>query len=274
MLLAAGCGGDSGAAPGGGDTAGAARGPSGAVILATTTSTQDSGLLDALLPVFHSGSACQVKTVAVGSGEALALGESGDADVLLVHSPAAERAFMANGHGTSRAAVMHNDFVLLGPSEDPAGVADAGSATEALRRVAAAEASFASRADESGTHAKELELWAEADVDPGGDWYVETGQGMGETLTIAGQKRAYTLADRSTFLATRNVDLRILDEGGPELFNPYHVIVVRAADTNVECARRLARWLTAERAQRLIAGFGVEEYGQPLFFADARGARR
>jgi tungstate transport system substrate-binding protein len=181
---------------------------------------------------------------------------------------------MANGHGTSRAAVMHNDFVLLGPSEDPAGVADAGSATEALRRVAAAEASFASRADESGTHAKELELWAEADVDPGGDWYLETGQGMGETLTIAGQKRAYTLADRSTFLATRNVDLRILDEGGPELFNPYHVIVVRAADTNVECARRLARWLTAERAQRLIAGFGVEEYGQPLFFADARGARR
>jgi tungstate transport system substrate-binding protein len=266
MSVAAGCGdAPDEARIGDGD-----RGPSGSVILATTTSTQDSGLLDELLPAFHGGSGCRVKTVAVGSGEALALGESGDADVLLVHSPAAEREFMAAGHGASRSAVMHNDFVLVGPADDPAGVAGAKSATEALRRVAAAQATFASRADESGTHAKELQLWAGAGVEPAGDWYLETGQGMGETLTIADQKSAYTLADRGTFLATGNIGLQVLVEGGAELRNPYHVIVVQHRGTNAGCATKLARWLVADDTQERIAGFGVDEFGEPLFFPDAR----
>jgi tungstate transport system substrate-binding protein len=167
---------------------------------------------------------------------------------------------------------MHNDFVLVGPPDDPAGVADSASATEALQRIAAAEAPFASRADESGTHAKELQLWAEAGVAPAGGWYLKTGQGMGETLTIADQKRAYTLADRGTFLTTGNVDLRIVNEGGTELVNPYHVIVVKHRGTNVGCARELARWLTDDEAQERIADFGAAEYGQSLFFPDARNS--
>jgi tungstate transport system substrate-binding protein len=245
--------------------------PGGAVILATTTSTQDSGLLDALLPDFESGSECRVKTVAVGSGEALALGARGDADVLLVHSPDAEEEFMAAGNGRSRRAVMHNDFVLLGPTADAARAGAAADAVHALRAIAAAEAPFASRADESGTHAKELSLWAQAGVEPEGAWYIETGQGMGETLTIAGQKQAYTLSDRATFLATKNVDLRIVSEGGEELLNRYHVIVVRQDGTNVGCARQFSGWITSTPVQEEIGRFGVEEYGEQLFAPDAAG---
>jgi tungstate transport system substrate-binding protein len=161
----------------------------GRMILATTTSTQDSGLLDELVPRFEDESGCSVKTIAVGSGEALELGENGDADVLLVHSPEAEEEYMEGGHGISRKAVMHNDFIVAGPRDDPAGIKGAGSAAEALTHVAKAEAPFASRADESGTNTKELSLWEGAGIEPKGSWYIETGQGMGETLTIASQKQ-------------------------------------------------------------------------------------
>ena len=243
----------------------------GTLLLATTTSTRDSGLLDELLPRFERGSGCSVKTLAVGSGEAMELGERGDADVLLVHSPEDEEEFMAEGHGASRKAVMHNDFVLVGPADDPAGIRQADGAPESLTRIADEEAAFASRGDDSGTHAKELSLWEAAGVEPAGDWYIETGQGMGETLTIAGQRQAYTLSDRGTFLATDNLDSELLLEGGEDLLNPYHVIVVEGEDTNRECARELSIWITAAPTQRAIGAFGRAEYGEPLFFPDAAG---
>jgi tungstate transport system substrate-binding protein len=254
-----------------GDESGRASSPPdrGTLLLATTTSTRDSGLLDELLPRFERRSGCSVKTLAVGSGEAMELGERGDADVLLVHSPEDEQEFMAEGHGVSRNAVMHNDFVLLGPSGDPARIGQADDAPEALTRIAEQEAPFASRGDDSGTHAKELSLWEAAGVEPDGGWYVETGQGMGETLTIAGQKQAYTLSDRSTFLATENLDIELLHEGGEALLNPYHVIVVEGEEINRECAGELSTWITAPRTQRAIGAFGRAEYGEPLFFSDA-----
>jgi tungstate transport system substrate-binding protein len=241
----------------------------GTLLLATTTSTRDSGLLDVLLPSFERRSGCTVKTLAVGSGEAMELGERGDADVLLVHSPEAEQEFMEGGHGASRKPVMYNDFVLVGPGDDPAGVAQAREAPGALARIERAEAPFASRGDDSGTHAKELSLWESAGVEPSGSWYVETGQGMGETLTIAGQKRAYTLSDRGTFLATENLDGELLLEGGEALLNPYHVIVVRGDEVNRDCAREFSTWITAPAAQSTIESFGVAEYDEPLFFPDA-----
>ena len=243
----------------------------GTLLLATTTSTRDSGLLDELLPRFERRSGCSVKTLAVGSGEAMELGERGDADVLLVHSPEDEKEFMAEGHGASRKAVMHNDFVLLGPSGDPARIGQADDAPDALARIAEREAAFASRGDDSGTHAKELSLWDQAGVEPGGSWYFETGQGMGETLTVAGQKQTYTLSDRGTFLATENLDSELLVQGGAELLNPYHVIVVEGEGTNRECARRFSTWITRPAAQRAIGAFGRAEYGESLFTPDAAG---
>jgi tungstate transport system substrate-binding protein len=268
LLLAvalAACGDDD---DGGGESAGSPP-DRGTLLLATTTSTRDSGLLDELLPRFERRSGCSVKTLAVGSGEAMELGERGDADVLLVHSPEDEEAFMAEGHGATRKAVMHNDFVLLGPPDDPAGIKQADDAPEALTRIAEQEAPFASRGDDSGTHAKELFLWDSAGIEPEGDWYVETGQGMGETLTIADQKQAYTLSDRGTFLATENLDSELLLEGGEALLNPYHVIVVEGEEVKRECAQGFSTWITAPPTQAAIEGFGVEEYGEPLFFADA-----
>ena len=258
------CGGDdSGGSQSGTDDA--------AMILATTTSTQDSGLLDELHPRFQRDSGCSVKTVAVGSGEALELGANGDADVLLVHSPEAEEEYMDAGHGVSRKAVAHNDFVVVGPADDPAHVKGADSAAEAFAGIAKAQAPFASRADESGTNTKELSLWEAAGVEPGGSWYIETGQGMGETLTIASQKQAYTLADRGTFLATDNVDLDVLVEGGDDLLNPYHVIVVKGEDVNRACAQQFSDWITSPKVQDEIGRFGVAEYGEPLFVPDAEG---
>jgi tungstate transport system substrate-binding protein len=243
----------------------------GTMLLATTTSTRDSGLLDELLPGFEGESGCSVKTLAVGSGEAMELGERGDADVLLVHSPDAEQDFMAGGHGQSREVVMHNDFVLLGPAADPAAIGQSEDAPSALARIARDEAAFASRGDDSGTHAKELSLWEEAGVEPGGSWYVETGQGMGETLTIADQRQAYTLSDRGTYLATDNLDSELLLEGGEALLNPYHVIVVKGDDVNGECAREFSAWITSAPVQDEIGAFGRSEYGEPLFFPDAAG---
>ncbi len=243
----------------------------GRMILATTTSTQDSGLLDELLPRFEKDSGCSVKTIAVGSGEALELGERGDADVLLVHSPEAEEEYMQGGHGTSRKAVMHNDFIVVGPAADPAKIKGVSSAAEAFTRIAKAEAPFASRGDESGTHTKELSLWEAAGIEPAGSWYIETGQGMGETLTIASQKQAYTLSDRGTYFATENLDLELLVEGGKDLLNAYHVIVVKGEDVNRDCAQRFSDWITSPGTQREIGRFGVKQYGEPLFVADAAG---
>ncbi len=260
LLLTAGCGSGEPEESGG---------PSGIMILATTTSTQDSGLLDEILPLYDKQSECTVKTVAVGSGQAIEMGEKGDADVLLVHSPEDEEKFMADGHGSSREAVMHNDFVLVGPPDDPAKVADAVSAAEALTRIAETKAAFASRGDDSGTHTKELALWEEAEMKPKGSWYLETGQGMGDTLTIADQKRAYTLSDRSTFLATKSLESDIAFEGSDDLLNNYHVIVVEHEGTNTGCAEEFSSWILGQPVQDTIGEFGVEEYGEQLFTPDA-----
>jgi tungstate transport system substrate-binding protein len=264
LLATAACG----AGSSGGTSSGTSA-PGGQMVLATTTSTRDTGLLDTLVPAFEHTGKCSVKTVAVGSGQAIDLGARGQADVLLVHSPDAEKTFMAQGHGSSRLAVMHNDFVLVGPPADPAKVAAAGGVVPALQAIARAKATFASRADDSGTNAKELKLWKQAGVVPSGSWYIKTGQGMGPTLTIASQKRAYTLSDRGTFLATKHLDSKILVQGGQALQNPYHVIVVRHSGTNVGCARAFSRWITSAPTQRLIAGFGRRRYGQALFHPDA-----
>jgi tungstate transport system substrate-binding protein len=263
LVTAAGCGSHSS-----GGTSGTTT-PSGQMILATTTSTRDTGLLDTLVPAFERASKCSVKTVAVGSGQAIDLGARGQADVLLVHSPDAEQTFMNQGHGASRLAVMHNDFVLVGPPADPAKTANAGGIVPALRAIARTKSPFASRADESGTNAKELKLWQQAGITPAGRWYIKTGQGMGPTLTIASQKRAYTLSDRGTFLATKHLDGRILVQGGQELQNPYHVIVVKHSGTNVGCARAFSRWITSAPTQRLIGSFGKRRYGQAQFHPDA-----
>jgi tungstate transport system substrate-binding protein len=260
-VMTAGCGSSS--------SAGGTSTPNGQMILGTTTSTRDTGLLDTLVPAFEHATACSVKTVAVGSGQAIDLGARGQADVLLVHSPAAEETFMKQGHGLSRLAVMHNDFVLVGPPADPAKTAARGGIVPALQAIARAKAPFASRADDSGTNAKELKLWQQAGIAPAGSWYIKTGQGMGPTLTIASQKRAYTLSDRGTFLATKNLDSKILVQGGQALQNPYHVIVVKHSGTNVGCARAFSRWITSAATQRVIASFGKRQYGQALFHPDA-----
>lgn len=243
------------------------------IILATTTSTRDSGLLDMLIPRFEAQSGYRVKLIAVGTGAALQMGRDGNADVLLVHAPEAEETFMREGHGEARFPVMHNDFVLVGPSDDPAQVRGH-IITHALQRIAAAEARFLSRGDDSGTHKKERTLWAEAGINPNGTaWYNETGQGMGATLTIASEKQAYTLSDRGTFLAMRNaLALDILVEGDERLINPYHVIIVspkKHPAVNVDGARAFADFLIAPETQARIGAFGVETYGQPLFVPDA-----
>jgi tungstate transport system substrate-binding protein len=242
------------------------------VILATTTSTQDSGLLDVLIPAFERESGYRVKTIAVGSGEAIEMGARGEADVVLAHSPAAEEELMADGKGGERRTVMHNDFVVVGPAADPAEVRGA-TAAEALARIAEAGAPFLSRRDESGTHTFELGLWEEAGRNPQGAWYQESGQGMGATLQIANDKDAYTISDRGTYLATESArDLEILVEGGAELLNVYHVIDI-APDAgervNDEGGKALADWLVSPAAQDEIKSFGVEEFGEPLFVPDA-----
>lgn len=244
------------------------------LILATTTSTQDSGLLDELLPRFTAETGLEVKTIAVGSGEALAMGRRGDADVLLVHSKAAEDEFMAQGFGSLRLDVMHNDFVLVGPPSDPAGVRGL-PAADALKEIAGKGAIFVSRDDRSGTHAREMALWKEAGIVPAGRaWYVATGQGMGESARIASEKRAYTLADRGTFLALgKSLDLVILVEGGRELWNSYRVIVVspeRNPAVREKEARRLAAWLVSAPVQKAIGEFGRGKLGQALFVPDAK----
>ncbi|TMG05838.1 MAG: tungsten ABC transporter substrate-binding protein [Chloroflexi bacterium] len=243
------------------------------LILATTTSTQDSGLLDALIPQFEKEHDYKVKTIAVGSGEALRLAGEGEADVVLAHSPKAEEDFMAAGNGESRLVVMHNDFIIVGPVDDPAGIKGATNAGDAFKKIATAEALFLSRGDQSGTNTKELSLWTSAGIQPSGTWYQETGQGMGATLNVASDKQGYTLSDRGTYLAQKaNLDLELLVEGDKALFNQYHVIVVdpkKHSNVNAEGARAFASFITSPTVQATIAQFGVKQYGQALFISDA-----
>lgn len=244
------------------------------LILATTTSTQDTGLLDLLNPMFEKKTGYFVKTIAVGSGQAMAMGSKGEADVLLVHSPAAEKKFMEEGSGVNRKLVMHNDFIIVGPPSDPAGVKGMKSAPEAVKQIAAKGALFLSRGDNSGTHAKEKDLWKKAGVNPEGQkFYQQTGLGMGQTLNVAAEKKGYTLADRGTYLSLKkNLGMDILVEGDKTLLNIYHVIVVnpeKFPKVNTSAARAYADFVVSKDVQAIIGKFGVDKYGSPLFFPDA-----
>jgi tungstate transport system substrate-binding protein len=252
--------------------------PASRLSLATTTSTQDSGLLDFLLPDFETEYGVDVDVIAVGTGQSLKLGEDGNADVLLVHARAQEDAFMTAGHGVRREEVMYNDFVIVGSADDPAGIAGSASAAEALAKIAESEAIFVSRGDESGTHSKEKSIWATAGIEPAGDWYVATGQGMGAVLTMANEQQAYTLSDRATYLARtlQGTELVILFEGDPALFNPYGVIAVnpaKHANIQGELANQFIDWMISLPAQEKIAQFGMDRFGQPLFVPDAESWR-
>lgn len=244
------------------------------IILATTTSTQDSGLLDVLLPVFEKKTGYFVKTIAVGSGQAMAMGQKGEADVMLVHSPDAEMKFISAGHGINRRLVMHNDFIIVGPPSDPARIKGTKSAADAFKKIAAAGQLFISRGDNSGTHATEKKIWKATGVKyEGQKWYQQTGLGMGQTLNVAAEKKAYTLADRGTYLAVKkNLGLNILVEGDALLLNIYHVIEVNPAKwpkANAAGARAFANFMVSKEVQGIIRTFGVKQYGSPLFFPDA-----
>jgi len=245
------------------------------LILATTTSTQDSGLLDVLIPLFETETGFTVQTVAVGSGQAMQMGQEGNADVLLIHSPAAEKTFMTDGWGKERALIMHNDFIIVGPADDPAKIKGL-SATDAFKAIAASGSTFVARADKSGTSTKELGIWKKADLDPATTkpaWYLETGQGMGASLTITSEKSGYTLTDCATFLANKaNLQLEILVEGDNSLLNVYHVITVnneKWPKANYDGAIAFLKFMTEASTQDVIGKFGLEKFGQPLFYPDA-----
>ena len=244
------------------------------LILATTTSTQDSGLLDVLVPEFEKQTGYVVKTVSVGSGAALAMGEKGEADVLLVHSPAAEVALVEKGFATNRSLVMHNDYLIIGPANDPAGIKGLKSSAEALKKIKDTNSMFISRGDKSGTHTMELNLWKAAGITPAvGANYQEAGQGMGATLTIANQKNGYTLTDRGTYLAQKkNIALVPVVEGEKALLNIYHVMTVNPEKwpkVNFAGAKAFADFMVAPATQEIIKTYGVDKYGEPLFFPDA-----
>ncbi len=245
------------------------------LILASTTSTQDSGLFDVLIPAFEKASGYKVKVIAVGTGEAIEMGKKGDADVLLVHSRKAEDQFVQEGYGVNRKDVMHNAYIIVGPAEDPAGISGMDDAVEAFTKIYESGSVFVSRADDSGTHKKELAIWEKAQVMPEGEQYIETGQGMGETLKIADEKQAYTLTDNATWLAQKeNFTIVELVQGDPILYNPYGVIAVNPEkhpdlNINYDGAMEFVNWITSEEGQNIIREFGVEEYGQPLFYPDA-----
>jgi tungstate transport system substrate-binding protein len=241
--------------------------------VATTTSTENSGLLRAILPQFEAKHHVQVHVIAVGTGKALKLGENGDADVLLVHAPAAELAFMAAGHGVDRRKVMHNDFILVGPSSDPAGVHGVKDVIAAFRSIADKKAKFISRGDNSGTDQMEKSYWPPAGVSPAGQsWYVSSGMGMGEVLTMAAELQAYTLTDRGTYAAYRaRGGLQIEVSGDARMFNPYSVIAVNPAkypDINYRGATEFADWITSPEGQQAIAAFRID--GEQVFFPDAQ----
>jgi len=251
------------------------------MILATTTSTADSGLLESILPVFEKANNAKVKVVAVGTGQALKLGQDGNADVVLVHARAQEEQFVADGWGVDRRDVMYNDFILVGPAQDPAGSKGLSTAAEALQAIASKQATFASRGDNSGTHTKEKDLWKKAGLEPKGDWYKSLGQGMGDTLIFANEKGAYALADRGTYLSMKDKlpNLTILVGGASikensdqSLLNPYGVIAVNPArypSVKFALAQKFMSWLTAVETQKLIGQYGVDKFGQPLFYPDS-----
>lgn len=244
------------------------------VILATTTSTQDSGLLDVLKPEFESKTGHNLKIIAVGTGAALKMGEKGEADVLLVHAPNDEKKLVDSGVGINYSLVMHNDFIIVGPKNDPAGIKDAQTTAEAMQKIFEKEAIFVSRGDDSGTHKKELSLWKEANLDiKGQKWYQESGSGMGQTLNIASEKLGYTLTDRATYLAQKNnIKLSILLQGDKSLLNIYHVMNVNPEKfnkVNAEGGKAFVNFMVAPDTQEIIGKFGVDKYGEPLFFPDA-----
>ncbi|HEY3309969.1 MAG TPA: substrate-binding domain-containing protein [Desulfuromonadaceae bacterium] len=237
--------------------------------MSTTTSTQDSGLLKVLLPPFEKKHNCKVDVIAVGTGQALKLGEAGDVDVVFVHARKLEDKFVADGLGVNRKDVMYNDFVIIGPKGDPAGIAKAKTAAEALKLVASKGAIFVSRGDKSGTHTKEKELWQAAGVEPKGNWYVEAGQGMGPVITMATERQGYTLADRGTYNAFKGkkTNLVVLFQGEKGLFNPYGVIAVnpkKHPHVKLDLAMRFIDFVTGPEGQGLIAGYKVN--GEPVFF--------
>jgi tungstate transport system substrate-binding protein len=247
------------------------------ILLATTTSTRDAGLLDTILPIFERQTGYEVKVIAVGSGQALALGRRGDADLVLSHAPAAERVLVDSGFLINRRLVMHNDFLIVGPAADPDGLRGLTDAREAMRRIAGRGGPFVSRGDQSGTHKMEQRLWHLTGIAPpasaGGSWYIESGQGMAATLQMADEKLAYTLTDRATYLAWRDhVKLVPLVEGDTLLYNVYHVMEVNpknAPRVNVAGGRALADWFVAPETQRRIGAFGRERFGRSLFVPDA-----
>lgn len=244
------------------------------ILLVSTTSTQDSGLLDVLLPAFSEQTGYQVQLIAVGSGQALKLGEQGNADVILLHSPTAEKEFMEKGFGIDRRLVMHNDFVIVGPPSDPASLRTQPTLVDSFHTIFSSASTFVSRGDDSGTHVKELTLWKNATLEPFDmSWYIETGQGQGVTLSIASEKEGYAITDRGTFLAYKpNVNLEILFEGDPTLLNVYHVLTVnpeRWSHINLEGAKAFSDFITSPEGQKIIAQFGIEQFGEPLFFPDA-----
>jgi tungstate transport system substrate-binding protein len=236
--------------------------------MSTTTSTENSGLLAVLLPPFEKKLGCKVDVIAVGTGKSLKLGETGDVDVVFVHARKPEDKFVADGFGVNRRDVMYNDFVILGPPDDPAVTRNTGSASDAFARIAAAQARFVSRGDESGTHQKEKEIWKAAGIVPNGKWYLEAGQGMGEVIQMAAQVRGYTLADRGTYIAYRKkTDLAVLRQGDKGLWNPYGVIAVNPArhpHVKHGLAMKFIEYLTGGEGRRIIADFKID--GEPLFF--------
>jgi tungstate transport system substrate-binding protein len=244
------------------------------IILATTTSTQDTGLLDVLIPIFEKETGYFVKTIAVGSGQAMAMGQKGEADVMLVHSPDAEKKFIEEGYGINRRLVMHNDYIIVGPGTDSAKIKGVKSSTEALKVIAKVNALFLSRGDNSGTNSQEKKLWKQAGINPEGQkWYQQTGLGMGQTLNVTSEKKGYTLADRGTYLAMKkNLGLDILVEGDAALLNIYHVMEVNVTKwpkVNADGAKAFADFMVSKKTQDIIKTFGVDKFGSPLFFPDA-----
>lgn len=243
--------------------------------MSTTTSTENSGLLSVLLPPFEKKFGCKVDVVAVGTGKALKLGEAGDVDVVFVHARALEDKFVANGFGVNRRDVMYNDFVVVGPPDDPAAVGKTQSAPEAFRAISSKGSPFISRGDESGTHQKEKEIWASAGIVPKGAWYVEAGQGMGEVLTMATQKRGYALSDRGTYIAFRKkTDLVVVRQGDTTLWNPYGIIAVnpkKYAHVKYDLAMKLVDFVTGPEGRSLISGYKVD--GEQLFFVAGEGKK-
>lgn len=278
VALVGGCGGGQ-SSPSPGPNVGKPAPQDPELILATTTSTMDTGLLDqALIPEFEKQTGYHVKPLSVGTGEALALGKRGEADVLLVHAPEQEMELVKSGHAINRKLVMHNDFVILGPEKDPAQIANSKDSVEAFKKIASSRSLFISRGDNSGTHTKEKGIWKKANLSPAGQkWYQESGLGMGQTLNIASEKGAYTLSDRGTYLALKDkLNLKILFQGDEGLENIYHVMQVnqekfdpKTIKINTEGAKAFVEFMVSPATQEIIKKFGVDKYGEPLFYPDA-----